>query len=109
MSREFGIYPNDLPTPPTMWWGARALIEHTKNGPQLTLLWDRQSSEFLDDSQKYGFIDWINDYVIPFLDKKVKEHDTKFVQCHNKEGTYCCVAEDRGSGGYLYIGAWSTF
>ena len=103
MSREFGIYPTTHE--PKLWWGARAIITQG----YIDIPWNRQNfdgdreSNDLDD-----FFYWINNVAIPDLEKRVKSYDTKGVKFDSQHGCFHCEADDRTSGGYLYIGCWTT-
>lgn len=92
-----------------MFWGARGAIRYSKwSGRVFELYPDRQSFVADDQENKGAFVDWINDHLIPYLERSVKEYNTKHVEAHSKDGRFCAVAEDRNSGGYLYIGAWEV-
>ena len=99
---EWGIYPEDVT--PKLFWGARAII---RNG-ELYLPIDRQNFLSKDEEHKEAFVNWINKVLIPYLDIHVAAGDTKRIECHNGDESFHCVAEDRDSGGYLYIGAYSV-
>ena len=43
MSREFGIYPENME--PRQWWGARAIVEKINGEWRFSLLYDRQNYE----------------------------------------------------------------
>ena len=86
-----------------MYWGARGAI---RNG-RLEIYRDRQGFTSDNDERKQEFIDWLNDHLIPYLEKRVKERTTEHIVAYNRNSTFRCVAEDRNSGGYLYIGAWA--
>lgn len=103
MSRDFGIYPDN--ESPKLWWGARGIIRYYGNS--LDIPWDRQSHEFADGEDKDDFIYWIDKTAIPKLEECVKYRDTRKVSFDSDSGRFHCEAEDRNSGGYLYIGAWS--
>lgn len=88
----------------TMYWGARGAIRDRK----LEIYWDRQSFVADDATDKADFVAWINDHLIPYLEKQVKLNSTENIEAHNKDGRFHAVAQDRNSGGYLYIGAWAV-
>ena len=85
-----------------MYWGARGAIVRGR----LELYPDRQSFTADDVEHKQEFVEWINDRLIPHLEQRVKKHDTARIFVSNADGSFQCRAEDRNSGGYLYIGAW---
>ena len=99
---EWDIYPENIT--PKLFWGARAII---KKG-QLDIPPDRQSFLAEDEKRKEEFVNWINKVLIPYLDTRIASGDTKHIECHNGDESFRCVAEDRDSGGYLYIGAYSV-
>ena len=91
-----------------MYWGARGAI---RSGLVLEIYPDRQGFTASEDVlllYKQSFIEWINGHLIPYLEQRVRKHDTKHIEAHDKAGRFHAVAEDRNSGGYLYIGAWAT-
>ena len=100
MQHKFGIHPF---TTPKLWWGARAIAN--RNG--IDIPWDRQNFEG-DKANASDFIQWINDIAIPALDKYVKKGQTKGIVIDSDDGVYHCEADDESSGGYLYIGVWTT-
>ena len=105
MAREFGIYPNNIT--PTMWWGARAIATDRNFG--IDIPWNRQNFEGdRMHPRNDDFIQWINYTVIPELNKRLKNYDTKRISIDSEDGFFHCEADDRSSGGYLYIGAWTT-
>jgi hypothetical protein len=103
---EFGISP---PTGITAAWGARALYTW-KGGPQIELLWDRQSPYGPED-QRRTLCKWVNEKGLELLKKEL---DEKFITSKDdatvtvKDGPYTIVASPKRSYGYLYIGAWSN-
>lgn len=103
MNYRFGIYPKN--ETPKLWWGARAII--TKYG--LDIPRDRQNfegdktSDDLDD-----FFWWINNCAIYQIEESIKKGKTKNISIESDAGCYHCEADDHNSGGYLYIGAWTT-
>ena len=104
---EWGVAPENC----KMAWGARAIIKYNRYSDErdIDIPWDRQSFARDDDCRmdKDDFVYWINNSAIPHLESKVKKYDTKHIELHSDGGHFHCVAEDRSSGGYLYIGAWS--
>lgn len=101
---EWGIYPEDFT--PRIYWGARAIISEGF----LDLLPDRQSFQSEADvgkNERDEFMMWVNKHALPHLNERVKKYDTKNVSYSNQDGRYQCVARDRNSGGYLYIGAYA--
>lgn len=91
-----------------MFWGARGAIRNRlHSGRELELYPDRQSFVADDQENKADFVDWINDHLIPYIEKRVKQFSTENIEAHSKDGRFHAVAQDRNSGGYLYIGAWS--
>lgn len=100
---EWGIYPKDYT--PLLYWGARAII----TDGFVDLLWDRQSFQKADsvtDDEKDEFMAWLGNQAIPYFNQKVKAHDTTHIEFHSRDDRFHCIAEDRNSGGYLYIGAY---
>ena len=93
-----------------MFWGARGAIRYSRYSMtrDLELYPDRQSFVADDTLYKPAFVDFINYDLIPFLDRNVEHYSTKHIELHSEDGSFHAVAEDRSSGGYLYIGAWST-
>lgn len=89
-----------------MFWGARGVIRDRK----LEIYWDRQSFVADDTTDKPEFVRWINDTVIPYLELNVKKYNTKHLKTERyfNGGRFQAVADDRNSGGYLYIGAWEA-
>ena len=106
MSKEFGIYPNDIK--PKLWWGARAIATDRKYG--LDIPWNRQNFEGNgDDLDKEDFLYWLNNVALPKIDKMFKSYEsTKGISIDSENGCFHCEADDKCSGGYLYIGAWIT-
>ena len=106
MSREFGIYPNNIT--PTMWWGARAIATDRKYG--IDIPWDIQNFDGdKEHPNKAEFFQWLNEVAIPKIDKIFKGYEsTKNISIDSEDGCFHCEADDRSSGGYLYIGAWTT-
>lgn len=101
MSREFGIYPQDRE--PQLWIGCRAIITERK----LDIPYDRWSTDIKYESGKADFVWWINNVAIPKIEAGVSEGRTKF-WFGSESGFYTCEADDRDSGGYLYIGFYSN-
>ena len=100
---EWGIYPENFD--PALFWGARAII----TGGAVDLLPDRQSflkAESVTDDKKDEFVAWLDKQAIPYLNQRVKAHDTAHIEFHSRDNSFHCIAEDHGSGGYLYIGAY---
>ena len=105
MARDFGIYPENRE--PKLWWGARAIATNRKYG--LDIPWDRQNFEGDKDSpDKDDFFYWLNHVAIPELDNRFKKYETKEISFDSENGCFHCEADDHDSGGYLYIGAWTT-
>lgn len=94
----------------TMFWGARGVIRYNRytHKREFELYPDRQDFTADDTTAKLEFVDWINEKLIPFLESRVEEYDTAHLWCHNRDDRFHAMAEDRNSGGYLYIGAWAT-
>lgn len=101
MSREFGLYPDGKE--PDAWWGARAIITERR----IDIPYDRKSFDG-DKTKADDLFAWIESTAIPELDKRVKKYDTKRVVFDSDCGRFHCEAEDRDSGGYLYIGCWTN-
>lgn len=98
-----------------MYWGARGAIRYcpaapwngNKSSRELQLYPDRQSFVADDESNKSDFVSFLNDELIPQLEQHVKKCDTRHVEVNSADGRFRAAAEDRNSGGYFYIGAWS--
>lgn len=92
-----------------MYWGARGAIRYSRYRQErdLEIYPDRQGFTADSTENKSAFVDWINDHLIPYLEQRVRKYDTKRIEAHDKAGQFHAVAEDRDSGGYLYIGAWA--
>ena len=100
---EWGIYPEDFT--PDIYWGARAII----TDGYVDLLWDRQSfqrEDHVTNDEKDEFTAWLDKQAIPYLNCKVRAHETAYIELHSRDNRFHCIAEDRSSGGYLYIGAY---
>lgn len=115
MSREWGNYPEIFT--PTMYWGARAILERESGHPgkALYLLPDRQCFEQLDGSRRDPdvFLAWINKEVLPRLRHIARENRfyewNDLVTIQSEDGNFMCQATPKGSGGeYLYIGCWES-
>ncbi len=115
MSHEWGNYPAGFT--PKMYWGARAIIErnHRSGRKALFILPDRQSFEQLEGSRadKDDFICWINEKVIPELNRCAGENRfhvwDDIVTLRSDSGIFMCQATPKSSGGgYLYIGCWEV-
>lgn len=101
MSKEFGIYPENIT--PKMWWGARAIITRG----QFDIPYDRKSFDG-DSSDTDDFFFWINNTAMPKVIELVQKRDTKEISFDSEGGRFHCEAADRDSGGYLYIGCWTA-
>ncbi|MEA5040035.1 MAG: hypothetical protein VB086_09380 [Clostridiaceae bacterium] len=101
MNKDFGIYPDNMT--PRCWWGARAIATNHKYG--LDIPWDRQC---YDGEKDDDFLFWINNTVIPKLDQRFKNCDTKIISFNSDSGRFHCEASDRNNYGYLYIGCWEV-
>ena len=89
-----------------MFWGARAVINRSGG---LEIYRDRQNYTADDETDKEAFFDWLNGHVMDALMKCVKEHRTAHILVGSPaDHDFVCKAEDRNSGGYLYIGAWAV-
>ena len=115
MSFEWGNYPEDFT--PKMYWGARAILEQQSGlpGKVLCLLYDRQSFERLDGSQREqdAFFVWINTKALPELRRLTRENRfyewNDLVTIQSEDGSFVCQATPKGSyGEYLYIGCWEV-
>ena len=53
-------------------------------------------------------MDFINNELIPHLEEKVRMYSTERIKLESADGKFKALAEDRNSGGYLYIGAWAV-
>jgi hypothetical protein len=101
MSREFGIYPRDRE--PLLWIGCRAII----NKRELDIPWDRWSNDIKYTDGKDDFVWWVNNIALPQIEERVKQGKKQF-WFDSENGLFTCEADDRDSGGYLYIGFYST-
>ena len=100
---EWGIYPENIV--PSLYWGARAII----TGGKVDLLPDRQSfikADHISPDEKDEFVAWLDNQAIPYLNQSVQARDTAHIEFHSRSNRFHCIAEDRSSGGYLYIGAY---
>lgn len=103
MSKDFGIYPQDKT--PKLWWGCRAII----NKGYIDIPYDRKSFEGNPhDTDAEDFFFWINNTAIPKLEEKIKQRDTKNIYFKSESEMFICEASDRQSGGYLYIGCYTS-
>lgn len=100
-----------------MYWGTRAILERESDcpGKALYLLYDRQSFEQLDGSQRDqdAFFRWINTEVLPELRRLARENHfyewDDLVTIQSEDGAFMCRATPKGSyGEYLYIGCWEV-
>ena len=101
---EWGIYPENCT--PAIDWGARAII----TSGIVDLLPDRQSFTTATDvgkDEKDEFVAWVDKQALPYLNQRVKVRDTAHIEFASRDDRYFCIAEDRSSGGYLYIGAYT--
>lgn len=114
MSREFGIYPENME--PRQWWGARAIVEKINGEWRFSLLYDRQNYEresVVSDTDKADLFWWMENVMDAELQKRVREDyffrtgDELFVLT-SEAGRFRCEARARNSGGYLYIGVWEV-
>lgn len=88
-----------------MFWGARAVINRQRG---IEIYRDRQNFVADDETDKEAFFEWLNDKAIPAIEKCIREYRTEHIIVGSPLGkNYSCIAEDRNSGGYLYIGAWA--
>ena len=106
MSREFGIYPTTHE--PKLYWGARAIITQG----YVDIPWDRKSFDGDKESPDCDdFFDWINSVALPKLndaaEKRVWGGEIK-LSLDSEHGCFHCEADTKESGGYLYIGCWTT-
>ena len=103
MNYRFGIYPENKA--PELWWGARAII----TSREIDIPMGRQNFE--GDKTAEGASDffwWINNIAMPHLNECIKKGNTKNLSIDSDAGCYHCEADDKNSGGYLYIGVWTT-
>lgn len=93
-----------------MYWGARGAIRYDRYTKKrsLEIYPDRQGFAADDTTNKPAFVDFINSELIPVLEKKVRARDTQRIKLESADGKFKALAEDRNSGGYLYVGAWSV-
>ena len=114
MSREFGIYPENIT--PRQWWGARALIEKEWGTGKwrFSLLPDRQNYERqndVSDTDKDDFFFFLSHDMDDALQHLVatsysfRNGSESFI-FESESGRFHCEANPRNSGGYLYIGCW---
>ena len=61
-----------------------------------------------DSPDKDEFFYWINNVAIPELNKRFRNYETMKIRFESESGCFHCESDDRSSGGYLYIGAWTT-
>ena len=101
MSRDFGIYPKDRE--PMLWAGCRAIITQRR----LDIPFDRWSNDIKYTNGKSDFVWWINNVALPKIEKGVKMGKDAF-WFGSENGLFTCEADSRSSGGYLYIGFYST-
>lgn len=93
-----------------MYWGARGAIRYDRYTKKhaLEIYPDRQGFTADDPTDKGAFVDFINHELIPCLEKKVKLCATRQIKLTSADGRFHAIAEDRNSGGYLYVGAWAV-
>lgn len=101
MAREFGIYPTNRE--PQLWIGCRAIISRR----ELDIPWDRWSNDIKYQGGKDDFVWWINNIALNEVKKRVKDYQNKFY-FESENALFYCEADERNSGGYLYIGFGST-
>ena len=104
---EWGLDVMDVIAP--MAWGARAIITTSRKGKRgIDIPWDRQSFSMGETKMdKDDFVFWINNTAIKEIERRVQKYDTKNIRFSSDSGHFHCVAEDKSSGGYLYITCWS--
>lgn len=102
MSKEFGLYPNNVPH---YWIGARMIV----SGGEMYIPWDRWSSEFHSTQRKHELISWVNNYAIDEVMRRIKEfgRDTGWHFFDSEDGKFRCEYDDRNSGGYVYLGFYN--
>lgn len=101
---EWGLYPKD--SRPRIYWGARADIH---NG-MVKLPLDRQSfttAPDVEEAEKKKFVTWVGTEAMPQLNQRVNSHDIAHIELSSSDGSYFCLAEGRGNGAFLYIGAYT--
>ncbi len=93
-----------------MYWGARGVIRYNSyyKTRALEIYPDRQGFTADDPTDKPAFVDFINNELIPHLEEKVKLYATRQIKLTSADGRFHAIAEDRNSGGYLYVGAWAV-
>lgn len=101
MSREFGLYPENRE--PQLWIGCRAIIAKR----ELDIPYDRWSNDIKYLSGKDDFVWWINNVALKEAERRVRNYEHKFY-FESESGFFYCEADERNSGGYLYIGFGST-
>lgn len=106
MSKEFGIYPANRK--PLMWAGARGIYKPFDKWRVLDIPFDRWSSEFQITDNKNDFIDWINDFALPQVEKFIKNRCIIKQYFESDDGCFYCEFDERSSGGYMYLGFGTT-
>lgn len=93
-----------------MYWGARGVIRYSNYTKKrdLEIYPDRQGFTADDTTDKPAFVDFINNELIPHLEKNVRLYSTERIKLESADGKFKALAEDRNSGGYLYVGAWAV-
>ena len=93
-----------------MYWGARGAIRYNSRTKKrdLEIYPDRQGFTADDTTDKPAFVRFINEELIPLLERKVKQYSTERIKLTSEDGRFRAIAEDRNSGGYLYVGAWAV-
>jgi len=100
---RFGIYPENKT--PELWWGARAIITTR----EIDIPMGRQNFEGDKTSKSMDdFFWWLNNVAMPHLNECIKKGKTKNLNIDSDTGYFHCEADDKDSGGYLYIGAWTV-
>jgi hypothetical protein len=104
---EFGHQP---PKGAKVAWGARAIFKPISKNPMIDILWDRQSA-FGEEAERQTLVEWVKTTGLPWLNAELEEKagyaTSKSHEIYRYEdGDYVIEASPKGSGGYLYIGAW---
>ena len=69
--------------------------------------WGRWSEDVKYESGRDDFVWWINNIAIPRIEEGVENGKSHF-WFDSENGLFTCEADDKSSGGYLYIGFYST-
>lgn len=106
-SLQFGMQP---PQGTKVAWGARAIFKPISKNPMIDILWDRQDA-FGGKEDREQLVEWVKSQGLPWIEATIDEKASySLTRSHEvfrfKDGQYIIEASPKGSGGYLYIGAW---